>query len=235
MQKMRMTMAVALGALMTVSMARGAQVFVDPTLTAAAQDAQETAFLAATGALTKIDFESFNAGDIVLPGSYPGISFGKPDGGDVHILTPNPNFAPRGNDSLFPLVSGVVGNPTPMEDIQAVLTTPQYAFGLWLIDSEFDTMPPSEKIQFYDASNMLIAEFGYPHSDAISNPGNPPANYFFGYISDTPIAKVVMAEAETGELFVEDTGWDDVYFGVPEPATAGLMLLAGAFALRRRR
>lgn len=217
--------------------ANAAQLFLDNNLNPSLQNAQETAFLAATGSLTKIDFEDQNQGDIIGPADYAGITFNKDDGADVWVLPANVNFAARGDDAIFPLIrTDVGGNPSPSENIQATLDTPQFAFGLWLIDSEFDSDPSTELIQFFDVNDDLIAEFNYQQSDFVSKPGNgdDAANYFFGYISDTPIKRVVMNEATSGELFTEDTGWDDVYFGVPEPSTIALLSIAMAFILRRQ-
>ena len=77
----------------------------------------------------------------------------------------------------------------------------------------------------YDEQDNLIA------SIEASNAGTA----FAGFISDVPLAKVVVTPLGNGDFA---NGMDDVYVSVtPVPAPGGLVLLAGTgfVAARRRR
>lgn len=204
-------------------------VYHDPTVGVPFQDAQEAAFLAATGPLTMIHFDDLASNTVLVGNEYAGLGalFSHPGGFQVRALGDNDNFTPRSApNSLFPYGGGGVD-----ERIQMNLTTPQYAVGLWIIDTEYATPGFTETLDFYDAADQLIYSLAYPYYNATT--GSPDANWFVGLVSDTPIAKVVLNEGAT-EPILEDVGWDNVYFGVPEPTAFGLLAL-GAVALMRRR
>ena len=69
----------------------------------------------------------------------------------------------------------------------------------------------------------------------INNDNDPNGNFFVGLIANEPIKTVIMNEDVGHEIQNETVGWDDIQFGVPEPATLALMLAGLALAARRRR
>jgi hypothetical protein len=204
-------------------------VFMDPTIGTSFQDAQESAFLAATYGLTTINFDD-QIPDAMLTGNeYAGlgITFSQPGGHLLHALTANANFTPHSApNSLFPYDVSATD-----ERLQLDLATAQFAVGMWVMDSEFVAPGATETLDFYDASNGLIASLPLPRTDYIT--GGPDGNFFMGVVSSVPIARVILNES-VGEIYVEDVGWDDVYFGAPEPTSLALLAL-GSFCLRRRR
>ena len=63
-------------------------------------------------------------------------------------------------------------------------------------------------------------------------------NFFVGLIAMTPISYVIMHDAVSDPppgvgAIGETVGWDDIQFGVPEPATLGMLLLGGMALIRR--
>ena len=206
-------------------------IYHDPTIGYANQLAQESAFLAATSGITTIDFDDIASGTPFAGDEYAaqGILFSQPLGAQMYISLPNIAFTPR----TEPNVLGLGGGSTPgIEDLQLDLLTPQHAVGLWAIDSEFTAPGFDEQIEFYNAALDLIAVIPLPHLGYSS--GGPEGNFFFGVISADPIARVIMREAPNEPEQFETVAWDNIYFGVPEPATFALLLLGGAAVLRRR-
>ncbi len=207
----------------------GYVVYVDPTIGVPLQNAQETAFLAAAGGpLTTITFDDV-PGDTVLTGSEwagQGIVFSQPGGYGLRALQDNANFDPRSApNSLFPYG----GSAGVDERLQFDLTSPQYAVGLWAIDNEYPAPQGVESLDFFDAAHNLIVSVPVPYTGYVS--GGTDGNFFIGVISDTPIGRVVLNES-ANEPILEDVGMDNIYFGVPEPAS--LFGLALGLLLRRR-
>lgn len=220
--------AVVLTAVVVAQSSAAVTVYFDPTVGAAFQEAQESAFLAATPPLTKIDFDDQVGGAQLTGNEYAGqgITFSQPGGYGLEALADGPNFVPRSLEiALFPYEGLEID-----ERLQADLTTPQQAVGMWIIDNELVPPTGGEDIRFYDSSDNLIYSTTLPSVGAVSTDEN--GNFFIGVVSDDPIAKIVMNEG-IGEQYPENVGWDDVYFGVPEPS-ALLLLGLGAVLLRRR-
>lgn len=216
------------------------QIFVDPTPGLAAQEAQETAFQNASGPLTLIDFEDQVNGSFLVGNEYAGlgITFSQPGGQDLLLLTDNPsfnNFTPRSGENALFADGGF--NIIPNEDLRLDLSTPQLAVGLWLIDSEADSPTPlPEKIEFYAADTSLIASIAMPSTGYRT--GVEDGNFFVGLIAMTPIATVRMFDAVNdipsgASSLGETVGWDDIQFGVPEPATMAMLLLGSVAMIAR--
>lgn len=210
-----------------VAQSAATTVFFDPNQGVAIQQAQEAAFLAATPALTVIDFDD-QAPDAILTGNEyagQGITFSQPGGYQLQALADNNNFDPPSpTNSLFP-----EGGSGIDERLQADLVTPQLAVGLWIVDNELDSPTMTEDIVFYDANDQVIYSTELPH---VGLSQGPEGNFFIGLISDVPVAKIIMNESPD-EQYLENVGWDNVYFGVPEPS-ALLLLSLGVGLLRRR-
>ena len=231
-------------AISTASLARAAvTTFVDPTVGLANQVAQETAFQNASGPLTLIDFEDQTNGAAIVGNEYVGlgITFSQPGTSGLEMLATNPNFVPRsGVNALWSDANQTDGtfNVLGEEDLQMDLTTPQKAVGFWLIDSEADSDPPlPESIDFFAADLSLIVSIPTPITGVKNTDEN--GNFFIGVISSTPIARVIMFDAafdvpDESSALGETVGWDDVQFGVPEPATMALLTLASVSLWPRR-
>ncbi len=205
-------------------------VFLDPTIGVPFQEAQENAFLSATSGLTMIHFDEWAPGTILTGNEYAGLGilFSQPDGGQIRTFNNPATFTPRSEpNALFPY--GEIPFP---ERLQLDLITPQHAVGLWLIDSEFTQEGYDETVDFYNAAYELIASLPMPRTDFINS--GPDGNFFVGVISADPIARVIMNESPN-EPIIEDVAWDNVYFGVPEPASFTLLALAAVTLLRRPR
>lgn len=205
-------------------------VFVDPTIGVVYQEAQENAFLAATSGLTMIHFDEWPTGTILTGNEYAGqgILFSQPGGYQLRAFGDPQNGTPRSlPNCLVPFGGGTID-----ERLQLDLTTPLPAVGLWLIDSEFTAPGFNETVDFYNAANQLLVSIPMPRTNYQTNTTD--GNFFIAAISSDPIARVIMNEAPN-EPIPEDVGWDNVYFGVPEPASFVLLGLAGVMLLRRVR
>lgn len=192
------------------------------TTYASARSSFEADFLLLSGEmLTVEDFESFAGGAEV---------------GDM----PNNDgqFAPEfadGSPAPLPIIQSFAGAPSGSSWMQnfgngrpfgaSWVIRPDnpgdsiYAFGQTNAQGDW------VRVLGYDAQDNLIASI-----DA-SNAGTA----FAGFISDVPLAKVVVTPLGNGDFA---NGMDDVYVSVtPVPAPSGLGLLAGAglVAVRRRR
>ena len=96
------------------------------------------------------------------------------------------------------------------------------SFGLYFVDSDYTSA--TEQIILKDSHGNTLDVFPIPPS-----PANTSA--FRGYLSDTPIAEVLIIEDDDGEAVL----LDNVMYTVPEPATLGLLALGGLALLRRKR
>lgn len=206
-------------------------VFVDPTIGISFQEAQENAFLAATGSLSVVHFDEFTAPYLFNGDEYlsEGITFSQPYGNTMYVGI-GAGAVPRS----APYVLGPSGGHTEGDGyVAAELVTPQAALGFWLIDNDINPNG-METADFYNAADELIVSIPLP---ALGTPAeNSDTNFFLGVISpDNLIASVIVRDsADEGGVGSDETiGLDDVYFGVPEPATLSLLLI-GLVALRRR-
>jgi hypothetical protein len=205
-------------------------VFVDPTIGVAYQEAQENAFLASASGLTMINFDEWPNGTILSGNEYAGLGilFSQPGGYQLRAYGDPQNGTPRSlPNCLVPF-----GGSGIDERLQLDLPTPRYAVGLWLIDSEFTQPGFNETVDFYNAAYQLVASIPMPRTDYQTN--GPDGNFFVAAISSDPIARVIMNEAPN-EPIIEDVGWDNVYFGAPEPGSLSLLGLAAVTLLRRAR
>jgi len=106
-------------------------------------------------------------------------------------------------------------------------STPVRALGFTLCDNEDGY--PDEQIVLYGAADQVLGTYPMPYYG--SGTGGPEANYFRGFASDTPVARVLIHEySGDGDGMI----LDDMIFTVPEPATLSLLTL-GALAMLRRR
>lgn len=151
---------------------------------------------------------------------------GTPSHGGVQI-TPTFNYtaqgvtfsAPLGNPFIAGFGPGdfglAVNSGTPLirEWIIADFATPVRGVGVYF--------PGSTYLSAYDAQGGLIATTHY------SNTGGP---FFVGITSDVPIARAVM-DSLLWDEDIDDFAW----VPVPEPTSALLLLIAGAFMLRAGR
>jgi hypothetical protein len=206
-------------------------IYFDPTVGVPFQQAQESAFLAAASGVTTITFDEFAPNAILTGNEYAGLGivFSQPGGQLLRALGANANFTPVSQtNSLFPYNQSSPGD----ERLQLDLATPRYAVGLWLIDPEFPTPGVEDNIQFYNASHALLLSIPQPHLGYVSGDAN--GNFFIGVISSDPIAQVLLNEYPGDLPYEEDVGWDNVYFGAPEPASLSLLGVLGLAMLRRR-
>lgn len=206
--------------------------YVDPTIGPAFQEAQASAFQAASSGLTVIDFDDTPFGTQIVGDEWlaEGIEFFPPEGGltvgfsNASVPHSNPHLLGSG-------ASEVEGG----EDIVFELSGPQNAVGFWLIDSEQTAPGFEETIEFFNSADELIVSIPMPSTGYYTETDE--TNFFIGLISSDPIARVEVHEAifDGGTPGSPETiGVDDVQYGVPEPTTLSLLALGGLAMLRRR-
>ena len=167
-----------------------------------------------------IDFETDDDGDPMSPGLISGDEWQ-----DWHIL-----FAPVEDGASLSLNNSAYVSPDlsliasgERTSYQITFIEPVESFGLYFVDSDYNS--DTEQIVLMDIDDNTLGVF----SPIPLSPAN--TNVFRGYKSDTRIKNVFIIEDDDGEAVL----LDNVMYTIPEPATLGLLLLAGLALLRRRR
>ena len=166
------TLAMSASLLLSTS-ARAATVFLDDTLGPAAQQAQESAFLTAVPVTSLIDFDDQPAGNVVGDEWLSqGAGFAKGDGvPDLTLLQADCCETPHSAPNALWIVE-------PGQIIDINLVVPTFAFGFWLMDSEF--LAPNDSIDYFDVNDELIESLTMPISGFRT--GSIDANFFIGFV-----------------------------------------------------
>lgn len=183
------------------------------------------AWQTAAGAVKTVDFETLPNGAASTAGTPISASFNYTAQG-VTLSSRTNDITINGNPvGGFGIHAGNPMNFNTPTNIRADLVGERNAFGIFF--------PGGTTLSVYDKNGNLLG------TNSFSSGGD---NFFMGFVSDTPIAYAI-SERRYGNYVSNSEYWQAVTFSaspVPEPETyamlgLGLVMLAGARKLRRRR
>ncbi len=174
----------------------------------------DTAFIAAAGSLTTINFDTLPNSSIT-GNEYvaQGLTFLNRDGYTLYSRAGDSFWTSRHVTSSYPSTN--VFTDAVSDNFDFILGTPMTRAGLWLVNVQDAT------VQFLASDNSVIYTKVVPY-----NASHP--NAFVGIITDAAIKRIRIIEAVNDGDYV---GFDNVMFGCPVPEPASLLLIVLGIAL----
>ena len=206
-------------------------------------------FTAAGGAGVAVDFDSTPDETAFEGMSLAGATFHGPKS-PLFVVDGNQTVTPDDFDGiykLFPTSGNNVLSPggkdlgfdlaVQQDAIDVSFAAPIRSFGFDMLFQSDDFLTFA-RVQFYDASNNLLLDYGLPANPNAGGGGAPGGAEFYGFIStNTDISRIVISEGDDDSSNPDaNIGIDTLRFeAVPEPASLAALGLGAAAMLRRRR